>query len=123
MSQSWDIDPVRKDYILVSGQPKQTDSLTVPSYFRIAVKRTQWLYAPDTDYGSDFYLLQKRRSTSDSSQFENIAAKALQPIVDDGRSSGISVTTQVLTRGGVGMNVQVTDARGQKQQTVIVPIT
>jgi phage gp46-like protein len=109
--------------MLLNGKPINTDSLTIPSYFRIAIPRTQWLYAPDTSYGSDYYLIQKRRSTSDPSQFENIGAAALQPIVNDGRSSGISVTTQVLTRGGVGLQIDVTDARGQFQEPIIVPIT
>lgn len=122
MSQNWSIDPQKKDYILNHGAPVNTDSLTIPSYIRLSVKRTQWMYAPDVNYGSDYYLVQKRRSTQDSSQFENIAAKALQPIVDDGRSSGISVTTQVLSRGGIGMQVTVTDARGQFETPVIIPI-
>jgi phage gp46-like protein len=121
--QSWLIDPVKKDYVLKSGRPVETDSLQVPAYIRIKTRRTRWMYAPDTDYGSDFYLIKKRRSTADASIFENTAAKALQPIVDDGRSSGISVTTQVLTRGGVGMSIDITDARGQSQETQIVPIT
>jgi len=123
MAQNWSIDPVKRDYILQNGRPVNTDSLTIPAYFRIAIPRTQWLYAPNSSYGSDYYLIQKRRSTSDASQFENVGAAALQPIVDDGRSNGISVTTQVLTRGGVGLQIDVTDARGQFQEPIIVPIT
>lgn len=123
MGQNWEIDPVTKDYVMKGGAPVNTDSLTIPAYIRLSTKRTQWLYAPDTNYGSDFYLIQKRRSTTDASQFENTAARALQPMVDDGRSSGISVTTQVLTRGAVGMEVDITDARGQTEETTLIPIT
>ncbi len=123
MSQSWTINPNINDYVLQNGQPVQTDSLTIPAYFRLIIPRTQWMYAPDTNYGADFYLIKKLSSTQNVGTVEATAAAALQPIVDDGRSSGINVTTQVLTRGGVGMEVDITDARGQIQETIIVPIT
>lgn len=116
MAQNWNINPDIGDYVMVGGAPEQTDSLKIASYVRLKVRRQEWLYASDDDFGSDFHLLKKNRSTSDASTVESVAARALQPIADDGRASEIEVTATVATRHNVGMEVKVTDARGETEQ-------
>lgn len=111
--QSWDIDPKLRDYVLVNGRPKTTNSLLVPSYFRLAIKRTKWMYAPDAKYGSDFYTIQKRPASNANQRFENTAIKALQPIVDNGRALSISATITDNTRNGTALDVTVVDATGE----------
>jgi phage gp46-like protein len=113
MAQNWDIDPKTGDYVMEGGAPKQTDSLKIAAYVRLKTPRTQWLYAPNTRYGSDFYLLQKRQTTRDASQVEAVAANALQPIADDGRARSIEVEAVVATRHGVGLETRIEEANGR----------
>lgn len=122
-STLWNIDPKTGDYVVgADGAPVLTEALTVPAYYRLKIKRTQWLYADDTTLGSDFYLQKKHRTTQNPSLLEAVAARALQPIVDDGRASNIQVTTTVTARNAVGMEIKVTDARGNAQETTVIPI-
>ncbi len=87
------------------------------------MKRKLWLYAPDDKYGSDLYLIKKRRTdTSGNSLVENTAARALQPIIDDGRASEISVDTTQASRNGVGLDIELIDAEGSSEQFVLDPI-
>lgn len=120
MAQSWNLDPKTGDYVMSGGAPEQTDSLTIPAYIRMKTKRTQWLYAPNSDYGADFYLVKKRRTNENASSIENIAGRALQPLIDDGRSSNISITTTDVARHGLQLETQITDARGQVE-TLVLP--
>ncbi len=115
---AWQIDPATGDYVTSQGAPVNTSSLTNPAYIRLKTKRNQWLYAPDSTYGSDFYLIKKRPSVNNNSALETIAAKALQPMVNDGRASKISVTTTVTSRHAVGMEIKVLDARGNALPTI-----
>lgn len=122
MSQNWLMDPTKKDYVMEFGDPVQTDSLEMPAYFRLIIKRTQWMYAPDVDYGSDFYLIKKRRTNENANSVENVGARALQPIIDDGRASAISVTAVLVTRSAVGLQTDITDARGNVEQLILPQI-
>lgn len=112
MAKSWEIDPKTGDYIMEGGSPKETDSLRIPAYIRLKTRRQQWLYAPDTQYGSDFHLVRKRRTTEDASAIESIAARALQPILDDGRADSITVDTTATSRHGVGLQASIVEADG-----------
>lgn len=119
MAQTWAQDPKTGDYIMNNGVPVETDELTAPAYIRLKAKRTQWQYAPDVDWGSDFYLIKKHRTNQDASVIENVGARALQPMVDDGRSSQVTVTATVVTRNGVGMETKITDATGNVKKLVL----
>lgn len=113
MAQNPEIDPASGDYVLVGGAPKQTDSLKIPAYFRLKVKRQLWLYAPNSSYGSDLYQIRKRKTTQDPNFIEATAARALQPIVNDGRASAIEVDTAVSARNALGLDVLIADAQGE----------
>lgn len=111
--QSWNINPQTGDYILKDGRPEETNSLSVPAYFRLKIKRTKWLYAPDTKYGADFYTIQKRPADNANQRFESTATKALQPMVDDGRALQISATVTQNSRGGTALDTKIIDATGE----------
>lgn len=119
MGQHWEKDPNSGDYVMEGGAPKQTDSLRIPAYYRLKISRSKWLYAPNAQYGSDFYLLKKRRSNQDASTVENTAAAALQPIADDGRASSIEITTTQTARNGVALEAIITDAEGNPEKLVL----
>lgn len=116
MMQNWEIDPQKRDYVLEKGAPKQTDSLRIPAYVRLKTRRGEWMYAPDTSFGSTFHLQKKRVTSVGNSVVEDIAADALQPIVDDGRASEISITAETKTRNNVGMSAEITDAVGRVER-------
>lgn len=113
--QSWNIDPKTGDYVMSGGAPVETDSLQVPAYFRLKIKRKTWMYAPDDKFGSDFYLVKKRPATNAGQKLENIAIAALQPIADDGRAKRITVQTDELSRQGAALTASIIDASGEEQ--------
>lgn len=122
MAQSWYIDPVTKDYVMSGGAPEVTDSLLIPAYIRLKTRQSQWMYAPNTQYGSTFYTVRKNRTTSDTTRLEKIAAVALQPLVDDGRSEQVTVETVEVVRHGVALKATVTSAETQEPEAMIIPL-
>ncbi len=111
--QSWKIDPSTGDYVIENGSPVETDSLTIPAYFRLKAKRGRWLNAPDTNWGSDFYTITKRPSENANQRLENIAVSALQPLVDDGRADSVEVNVLTASRGSAGLETKIVDASGE----------
>ena len=111
--QGWLINPLTGDYVLNGGAPTQTNSLQLPAYYRLKIKRKKWMYAPSDDYGSDYYTVVKRPASNSNSLLETIGANALQPIVDDGRASSIEVQVVENVRHGSGLQVTITDSSGQ----------
>lgn len=122
MAQNWDIDEKTGDYLQVGGAPVETDSLRVPAYIRLKTKRTQWLYAPNENYGSDFYRLQKRQTNRDTSVVENIAARGLQPLLDDGRAQRIDIDFDAVTRNAVGIKTKIVSASGKAEELNLNPL-
>lgn len=111
--QSWNVNPITGDYVMVKGSPEETDSLQVPAYFRLKTKRKQWLYTPNDQFGSDYFTLKKRPAENANQRLEQIAINALQPIVTDGRASNIQADVVENTRNGSGLHVTITDASGE----------
>lgn len=122
MTQYWDLNPVTGDYLQVGGLPVETDSLRVPAYYRLKVKRKKWLYAPNDLYGSDFHLINRRQTNSDGSLVEDTGGKALQPLLDDGRAQIIDVETAAVARHGIGINVKIISAAGRQDELNLLPL-
>lgn len=113
--QNWDLNESTGDYLMSGGSPVQTDSLRVPAYMRLKIRRNGWMYAPDAKYGSDFWTMKKRQTNRDTSTIENAAARALQPIVNDGRASRIDVDNDALSRNGVGVKCKIYTTNGRQE--------
>lgn len=125
MSESWKIDPKTRDYVMAGGAPVPTTDIKVPAFYRLKIHRGRWLYAPDDRYGSDFYLVKKRFNGKDLGGLTNIAEKALQPLIDDGRASAVEVvpdTRQQQSRNNAFMEIEITDAQGEVQKLDLPPI-
>lgn len=108
----WTVDPKSGDYVMEGGSPKLSNSLVMPARVRLRAHRTQWMYAPDTNWGSDFYALKKTPLDQQVNTGETTAARALQPIIDDGRASQIDINAVVSKRGALGLKVDIFDAQG-----------
>lgn len=123
MSQHWNRNPATKDYVMqANGSPEETDSLTIPAFHRLRTKKLQWLYAPNNRYGSDFHTIQKNRTASDASLFENFAIRALEPLVEDGRAEEIEATVVERARHGVCLQTDIQQASGERESFQIDPI-
>lgn len=120
---SWKVDTSTGDYITENGAPVPTDSVSMAAYFRLKIKRNTWLYAPNNEYGSDFHLVKKRPTRGQNQSLENIADRALKPLLDSGRANNIdvSVNTEIATsRSNAILDVSIEDAN-QKQQDLRLP--
>lgn len=114
--QNWKINPATRDYVVENGKPVETNSLTIPAYIRLKIKRKGWMYAPDDNYGSDLHTLTRKQTNRTPSSIENIAARALAPIVNEKRAQSITVDFVESTRHGVGLKTEIINASGQVEQ-------
>ena len=122
MTKNWNLNPETGDYVLVGGAPENVETLKIPAYIRLKTKRQKWMYAPDLNYGSDLYLIVRKKNGETSSQVEDTSAKALQPIVDDDRATSIEVETTQEARHALGLKITVTDAGGRTENIDIKPL-
>ena len=102
------------------GSPVQDETLNTPAVIRLLVPRTQWMYAPDSKYGSDFYAAHVR--IKDTAQLEEISNRALAPLVNDGRAIEAVSTTTDAKRGAVELSVEITDAEGEVESFTFSPV-
>lgn len=116
---SWNINPATGDYVMENGAPVPTESLTVPAYYRLKAQRGRWMYAPDSEWGSDFYLIKKRNTMNADQALIQVGEKALKPIIDDGRARNIEVVRpdeQGGSRNNAALDVSITTIEGQVQE-------
>lgn len=65
--------------------------------------------------GSLLYTLEREKDVQSVSLLaQQYAQQALQPIIDDGRATDISVTTLQTHNGQLHLNIQVTEMTGEK---------
>lgn len=122
---SWKVNPASGDYVMENGAPVPTERLNEPAFYRVAVRRGQWLHAPDSSYGSDFHLVKKRFNGRDVSPLKNIAERAVQPLLDDGRARDIAVeytNQQTSNRNAASGSIHILDNQGQVTTVVLPPI-
>lgn len=118
----WTIDPATGDYVMSGGSPVLTAELTHPAYYRLKVPRKKWLYAPDSNYGSDFASFNGKQTTATTSTLEAMAQRALKPMIDDGRASEIDVTALSRSRSGTQLETNITTAQGEVETLQLDPI-
>lgn len=121
--QNLQLDPKTGDYIIVNGRPVEDNTLNTPCYIRLKAKRTKWLYAPDTKWGSDFYLFHKRHIIADDSAMLAVGARALQPLIDNNRASSIQVTQDATSRNAFQLEALVTQQNSQATSLSFNPVT
>lgn len=118
---SWLIDPTTGDYAIVNGNPVRDESLQFPAYVRMKIKRGAWLYAPDTDYGSEYSNVRKRTNKTPA-LLQSIGERALQPLLDDGRATDIEFETMVSNRNIEQLQVTITDSDGATLSFQLTPV-
>lgn len=116
--KSWDINPNTGDYTVTRGAPVESGNLQLPAYYRLKIKRGQWMYAPNNVYGSNLYLLKKNQASKSARAVEQASLDALQPILDDGRAETIDVLIQESSRHGLGVQINILDNAGDVERFV-----
>ena len=111
--QSWVVNPLTRDYINQNGSPQESNSLTVPAYFRLAIPRGKWMYAPDDTFGADYDTVLKRPAVNGNQIMETITTNALQPLVDDGRATQVQADVVENDRGATQIQATITDASNE----------
>lgn len=114
--KSWNINSNTGDYVVERGAPVETESLQLPAFYRLKIKRGQWMYAPNKVYGSNLYLLLKNQSSKSASAVESATLDALQPILDDGRAETIDALIQESSRHGLGVQINILDNAGDVER-------
>ena len=120
-SYSWLINPTTRDYVLEKGSPVKDKSLQFPAYARLRIGRGTWLYAPDADYGNDLHLI-TRQTKASPVLIENVMARALQPMIDDGRANTVEITPNGNARYGEQIIVTITDAEERNLSLTLDPV-
>lgn len=109
-----------------NGSPVPSNSLIYPAFYRYRIPRGGWMYAPDDNYGSDFATVKKRFNGADLGGLVNIAQRALQPIIDDGRAGSVTITPN--TGSSANRNVStfttdIVDTQGNLDTLILPPLT
>lgn len=94
-----------------------TSTLQTAVYLRLTVPLGSWW--ADTTLGSRLYTLQREKDVARVRTLaRQYAEQALQPILDDGRASRITVTPQHPKNGWLVLLIEVVQSNGQ-----IMPFT
>lgn len=121
--ESWKINPETRDYeIGADGKPVIDRTTLTPAYVRLITPRTQWLYAPDARYGSDFRLKIDRNGPAAAGNLEAMAERALQPMIEDGRATAVEVVVDEMTRNAAGMTARIQEVTGKVTELKLNPI-
>lgn len=121
-NETWLLDPKTGDYVLDGGSPVLDKGLRVPAYIRTRVHRTQWQYAPDTKYGSDFYDTKIKRNQENTKILESIMIRAMQPLITDKRATQIKLDIFFQNRSVFQFKTNIIEAQGKESDFVLTPL-
>lgn len=121
--QNLELDPSTGDYVIVNGRPVEDNTLNTPSYIRLKASRNSWLFAPDDQWGSDFYLFHVRHLIQNDQALLSVGARALQPLIDDGRASAVQITQDGSSDSAFQLTANVTQANSQTTPVTLTPVT
>lgn len=109
------IDPVTRDYRLVSGAPLRdpANGLANAVYLRLMTPRGS--YWADPLMGSRLHEVAREKDVARVAVLaRQYAEQALQPVLDDGRASAIEITTEQPHNGRLLLHIEVTRAGGDR---------
>lgn len=115
------IDPGTGDYVIENGNTVKDYSTQFPAYVRLKTQRKRWLYAPDNNYGSDFYKV-SRLGKDTPRLLETITTKALQPLIDDKRAREIGAICSVVNRNQTSIEIQIIEANNEIKTFEFSPV-
>lgn len=108
MAQNLQLDPKKRDYILVQGSPVPSDRVLEAAYYALLIPRDKWLYGVDNQ-GSYLYLFRNSKRTSSTEQI--FAARATDAIntqlIQTGQAKAVSVYNLASSRNGTSNEIDI----------------
>lgn len=108
MAQNLQIDPTKKDYVVVNGSPIPTDRILEATYYAILIPKGRWVYG-DPDQGSLLYTLQNtKRSGSIEQNFASYTNDAIRnQLIATGKATASEVKNLAATSTGTSNQINV----------------
>lgn len=98
MSQNLQLDPKKRDYLVVNGSPISTDRVYEAAYYAIKIPLNNWLYGKDGQGSLVYTLANVKRSATIEQQFSNFVDDALtQQLINTGQATDRQVTNLTQT--------------------------
>lgn len=117
MAQNLQIDPTKRDYVVVNGSPVPSDRVLEACYYAMLIPRGKWLYG-DTGQGSLLFQLQNvKRSASVEQQFAGFTLDAVQSqVIAVGKATQAAVRNLAASRTGSSNELDVVPSNTQLSQ-------
>ena len=123
--QTWELDPATGDYVIENGVPAVDSGQKTSAYIRLRAPRGNWLYAPNDNWGSDFYLMRQRFGARDIKSVTEVANKALKPIIEEGRAVSIRIDPELDpagSRNNLQFKTTIFEQSGDEQVLSLPPL-
>lgn len=114
MAQNLQLDPVKKDYVVINGSPVPSDRVEEASYFALAIQQGKWLYG-QVSQGSQLYtLLNQKRTAAIDQLFATYSQDAIKRnVIDTGKASAVQTGNIATSRTGTSNQIEVIPASSQ----------
>jgi phage gp46-like protein len=107
MAQNLQLDPTKRDYVVVNGSPVASDRVEEASYIALAIPQGAWLYGT-ADQGSLLWTLEQKRLTTTEQKYASYATDALKrQLIDKGLASAAQVGNIAASRTGTSNQIEV----------------
>lgn len=108
------IDPATRDYVLLEGALKRDQSNGLLNSIWLRLNTPLGTYWADKTLGSKLHLLRREKDVVRVQRLaKQYAEQALQPILDAGRATSITVTTEQPHNGRMHLLIEVVAASGE----------
>lgn len=124
MAQWLQMDPVKRDYVVVNGSPVPSDRIYEAAYFALLIPKNAWLYGT-TNQGSLLYTLEDvKRTPSIEQEYAGYVQDALQAqLISAGLATQSQVNNLEATRTGTNNSIQIQPAATPVQsQLTFLPV-
>jgi len=108
MAQNLQLDPIKKDYVVVDGSPVPSDRVLEAGYYALQIPQGKRLYG-ETGQGSNLYTLEGiRRSASIEQRFATISNEAIdRQLIKTGKATAVQTVNLAVSRTGTSNQIQI----------------
>jgi hypothetical protein len=108
MAQNLQLDPTKKDYVVVAGSPVPTNRVFEATYFAVMIPQGKWLYGVPGQ-GSDVNTLQGiKRAGGIEQLFAAYSRDAVQrQVVNNGLAQSVGIRNLSTSRTGSSNQIEV----------------
>lgn len=124
MAQNLQIDPIKRDYVVVNGSPVASDRVFESCYYPLLIPQGKWLYGAVGQGSLLFQLEGIKRVAAVEQNFSAYATEAIQrQVIQTGKATAVSVKNLAATRTASSNNIQVVPAAQQlSNQLNFIPV-